>query len=131
MWKFVGCLCAVAVVAASCGSSESAGADEFCDQYETIDIQIQSDIDLADPDGLKSYFTEIQQSFETLVEVAPDEVLADAEAVANAFNDMMAELRKSDFDPDRIDTAVFESTTNDAAATRVEDYFSTNCDSAG
>ena len=120
-----------AFVAAACGGSDGPDADRFCELLDEIEAQDTSGLS---PEDALPIIREGRDNFAESIEVAPEEIQADAETVANGaiqFTDLLIEAGGDDSAVDQ--TAALElvgavfTPEFDAASDRVETWRSTNC----
>ena len=128
MKKLVSLVFALALLGASCGSSDSVEA--FCDTYDKIDAQTESDIDLSSSEAFKEYFSTTQDTFNELADAAPSEIQDEAKILKDAFDDIMDELESVDFDPSQVESDAFDNASADEASARIEEFYAESCSAA-
>ena len=120
-----------AFVAAACGGSDGPDADRFCEILDELDAQDTTGLS---PEDALPIIKEGRDSFTEGIKVAPDEIQADAETVANGaiqFTDLLIEAGGDDSAIDQTAAQELVSTVFtpefDAASQRVDAWRSTNC----
>ena len=130
--RHVAFLIASALVIAACGDSDSsADAERFCEILEELDAQDTSGLPA---DEALPIIREGRDNYVEGVEVAPEEIQADAETFANGVLQITDLLIAAGGDESQVDSAAMDSVSEevftdefDAAAARVTAWRTSNC----
>ena len=130
--RYIALLIASALVIAACGGSEgSADPERFCEILDELDAQDTSGLPA---DEALPIIRDGRDKYVEGVEVAPEEIKADAETFANGVLQLTDLLIAAGGDGSQIDGAALESVNEevftdefDAAADRVTAWRSSNC----
>ena len=130
--RYVAFLIASALAIAACGGSDS-GADpeRFCEILDELDAQDTSGLTA---DEALPIIREGREKYVEAVEVAPEEIKADAETFANGVLQITDLLIAAGGDESQVDSAALESVSQEvftdefgAAADRVTAWRTSNC----
>jgi hypothetical protein len=121
----------LAFVAAACGGSDGPDAERFCEILDELDAQDTTGLP---PEEALPIIKEGRDNFAEGIKVAPEEIQADAEIVANGaiqFTDLLIEAGGDDSAVDQTAAQELVNTVFtpefDTASQRVDAWRSTNC----
>ncbi len=130
--RFVALLVASALAITACGGSGgSADPERFCEILDELDAQDTGGLPAAEALAI---IRDGRDKYEEGVEVAPEEIKADAETFANGVLQITDLLIAAGGDESQVDAAALESVSEevfteefDAAAGRVTAWRNSNC----